>query len=167
MSKGLAEFHSKLRSGLEDFLSLGDLWLLRERTYPLLVLKNQPIFDDDLKLTAVGRVAVYAIGQELCAFPEVHSLVTGHVVRRRDDGERNWSSCHEAWRQARSVEHALGEAGVNRSHLLSMGIWRRDEDATGDMIAKFSPNHPFVVTMCFTQSSDELKDISWQRQPQG
>jgi hypothetical protein len=157
-SKSLVWLHVRLRSGLGGFQSRGELWVLVHRSYPFVVLRNRPFFDDSLALTSEGRRVVSAIGKELAGLPGIYSLITGHVDLSRDGSGQDALRVHAAWQQARGVENVLIEAGADPARLLSVGLVKCENDVDREIIDELAPGPPFVITICFTTKSDDLKD---------
>jgi len=161
--RNLVKLHARLRSGLDELLAQGDLWLLVHHSYPYVVLKHRPFFDDALELTDAGRRAIRIIGGELSGLSNVYSLITAHVDPRRGRAEQGCWGSDDAWLQARRVEAALIESGVNPSRVVSMGVVRCERDMDREVIEGLSPDSPFVTTICFTVMSKEITDASRRR----
>jgi hypothetical protein len=162
-SRNLVKLHTRLRSDLDDFLVQGDLWLLVYRSYPYVVLKHHPFFDDDLELTDIGRKAVRIIGRGLARFSGIYSLITARIDPNNDGASPDWSRCTDAWQQARGVEAVLVEAGADPNRVLSLGIARDASDPDSAILEGFLPESSFVTSICFTATSSDLRNAGRKR----
>jgi hypothetical protein len=157
-SNALVRLHARLSSGLGDFVSHRDLRVVAHRSYPFIVLKNQPFFDDALEMTSAGRRAIRTIGGELAGLPSIHSLITVHVDPCHDGVAPDWSRCYEAWQQARRIEGVLIESGADPARVLSVGIARCAEAAGKENLEERSPDSPYAITIRFSIKSDQVRD---------